>query len=173
VPYEIGSAREGAGAVIRIRVEDGERMWDTYVIDPHRDYMIVRHEWDTIYRQDLGNDKGRMVHEVTDASNATGLWVPMKTHRTLQQFLSKPDKEEHTYVVEAFQRGNVKETDLDVEFPVGTQVVDTMAKASYFVEPGGKKKQGMYYDPATGQVFGPGARASSGPSSAPTTRPAQ
>src|SRR5258708_30524543 len=99
-------------------------------MDADRDYMIRRYEWRGTFKA----DKGYMTHDVVHASNQTGLWVPMQTRRIYVLLESKNLRNDDKYEVEDFRRNSVVEKDVKVDFPVGTEVVDTVRKQTYVVE---------------------------------------
>jgi len=169
-PFVVDATADGGTVLIRLRVETVPNAWDTYSVEPNRDYMIVRHEWEGIYSK--LNDKGHMVHRVIEASRESGLWVPTKTEEIYMLRESNGRKATYVYSVETFKRGVVQITDLALEFPVGTTVLDTIQKTRYEVEEGGRVRRGEYYDSLIGQVFGPDGRILKRPTTRPSTRPA-
>jgi hypothetical protein len=164
-PYEIKTSGAERSPLIEVSITAGPDHIDTYVVDPTRDYMLVQYRIDHV-RQPSRKPSIRV--EVTNASKDSGLWVPMEANHVA----TLPSKGARTYRVDRFSRGSVQPSELQVEFLVGTRVLDTIAKSTYVVQHGGNLRRSDYYDPGTGQVFGPDGRIVAGPTTNPTSGPA-
>ncbi|MCY2952423.1 MAG: hypothetical protein NTU53_10650 [Planctomycetota bacterium] len=107
------------------------RLW----LDPNRSFMTVRAEH--VYGGAKEFMKGTL--EVVTSEQVDGLWVPKKVIRQTGTYASQ-EWGETTIDVEQFSVGKVTDSDVDVVFPVGSHIVDTVQNISYVVLLDGKYK---------------------------------
>ena len=91
---------------------------------------------------------------VEKAIQVDGFWVPKKVFRRTGTSVSD-GQGENTYEVSVFSRNTVTDDDFKIEFPPGTEVVDTIAKVAYRVLPGGGIKMLPLVDSDTGELIRP------------------
>lgn len=102
-----------------------------YWFDPHRQFMIIG------YRQVFGDNLGSAIIEVEESIKQDGIWLPARAiRRSRTDATSKFN--EMAYELLRFSVGGVTPRDVDVQFPVGTGVVDRILNISYRVLPNGK-----------------------------------
>jgi len=131
---EITEADVRGVRALSVLVRQGE--WRRWLwLDPKHSFMTVRAEH--IYGEKKEFMKGTL--EVLTSEQVDGLWVPKKAIRQSGTYADQ-EQTEITYDVEQFSVGKVTDSDVDVVFPVGSHVVDTVQNISYVVLSDGKYK---------------------------------
>lgn len=116
---------------IRLTVSEDNREHKLW-LDPDRGYLIMRHEY-YIHQSSVWD---RSSEEVLKAEQVDGIWVPKLAVRRVESS-GYPEWSEITYDVKSFSIGNVTDRDVEVTFPTGSRVVDTVNHIAYFIQPGG------------------------------------
>jgi len=131
---EITEADVRGVRTLSVLVRQGE--WRRWLwLDPKHGFMTVRAEH--VYGETKEFMKGTL--EVVTSEQVDGLWVPKKAIRQSGTYAGQ-ERTETTIDVEQFSVGKVTDSDVDVIFPVGSHVVDTVQNISYVVLPDGKYK---------------------------------
>lgn len=123
-----------------------------YWLDPDRGFMPCRREYKYVDHSMLSNYE---FTEVKEAKQIDGFWVPMKAFRRSETVVSRAETE-LTYAVDEFKLGVVKEEQVRVDLPPGTEVLDTIKKKAYRVLPDGQTELLPLYDEATRTLLRPG-----------------
>ncbi|HZL35676.1 MAG TPA: hypothetical protein VFC78_10230 [Tepidisphaeraceae bacterium] len=127
---------------LRLEVHEGCERW-TFWLDPNRGYIIARFEYYCDIKPGVYNKKW---DEILESRQIGGVWVPLKAIER-RGVSGIPVETEIAYDVQTFTIGSVSASDVDITFPVGSQVVDTVQNISYFVLPNGKFKLKSLADP--------------------------
>jgi len=148
-PIETTGFEEDGKSLLSFKVSDGGWSYE-WVLDSSRDYMPVRAEvW---YRKD--DNYNSDVMSVTEAMEVDGFWVPRKVLRTTGTSISD-GQGKNTYEISSFTRNTVTDDDLKIEFPPGTEVVDSVKMIAYRILADGRFETLRLYNPATGEVSNP------------------
>jgi hypothetical protein len=127
---EATKALNGTTTLMRVVIQD--QRWRREIwLDPARGFMIVR--FVNVY----GKDYMKGTLEVIDTQQIAGVWVPKKAIGTSGTYHDK-EVTEVTHEVKDFAIGTLKEHDLDIDFPVGTRVFDSINNVAYVVGADGK-----------------------------------
>jgi hypothetical protein len=116
------------------------RLW----LDPKRDYLHVKYTY-----HDGGNWE---THTVTGFQEVGGLCVPKMLVCRSGTTAVPGIETEYKYVVTKFERGVVQDDELELPFPPGTEVVDSIRHVAYDIMPDGGPRYKELYNPATGKV---------------------
>jgi hypothetical protein len=122
---------------IAIRIVDAESPNDvdtrTYWIAPERDFVIMR--WER--RDDYDKAKKLFIYSddwVVDGAEIDGLWMPTFVQGATWTYKVPPQRAGTTDVkIQELRIGKVKEADLQVVFPDGTEVIDDFTQKAYVV----------------------------------------
>jgi hypothetical protein len=122
----------GQAGRLRRRLQRGPN--SHVLVRPARDWLTLgtdyfggtpaHHDWGTF--------------QVTHAARVDGLWLPLAAFHKSGTTAS-PGVGEHEYTVTAARLGAVQEADLDVPFPPGSVVSDTVHHTRYRLEPDGSE----------------------------------
>jgi thiol-disulfide isomerase/thioredoxin len=114
--------------------------------------MTHGNDWDNYEKTEAVNLN---THEVTEAQEVDGLWVP-KHHRTWYRLRNFGDDNNvetiRDHEVTEFTRGGVKPADLLVPFEPGVEVIDAVAEVSYVVKEDGKAEPRPLFVPSLGNA---------------------
>ena len=104
---------------------------DTLWLDPEKNLMVTEMDYETRYP----GGYVRSSHRVIESKLLSGIWVPVKTVRT-GELSGHENKTEWVYDVTGFDLGSVQPSDVEVNFPLNSKVVDTIKHIAYFIRPG-------------------------------------
>ncbi|MBN2584410.1 MAG: hypothetical protein JXL80_15220 [Planctomycetes bacterium] len=149
-PIDVGWVEQEDRQVISVKIPLGDGIHWRYCFDPNRDFMPVLVEFEA--RQ--GNNRDYETTQVTHAKSVDGFWVPMSAICS-SGTTSSAEQTEIVYEVSEFVRGAVKDEDLKIAFPPGTEVVDAIRKLAYRVLPDGRCNMLPFADAETGEVLDP------------------
>ncbi len=146
---DIDVVEENGKSLLMFKVTVGYKYWQWF-LDVDRDYLPIRAE--ILYKVDKNYNSDSSV--VEEAIQVDGFWVPKKVFR--RTGTSAGDGQgENTYQISTFTRNTVTDKDLEIDFPPGTEVVDTIAKTAYRVLPNGSHEMLPLFDSETGKVIEP------------------
>jgi len=173
-PTTVEEARDHNTSLVKFSVTTNGYLHHSYWFDPTRDYMPTRYE---LNHADQTTVYARTEISVDEAKQVDGLWVPFKVSRVTTKGTG-PIGGKFSYEVLAFNRGPVNDSDVDIQFPPGLTVTDTVKQKAYRVDKDGKLEEVEYYDLATGEVKYPKKNATQPSEAAPkntddTTQPAK
>lgn len=117
-------------------------------LDPARGFMPV--QFDQVY----GDKTMEWLMEVLEADQHAGVWFP-RIASGINTGTSDKEIGESKFEVQNFKVGAVRETDLEVVFPIGTSVVDSVRNIGYTMLPDGKFKLTALAVPEAAVVFEP------------------
>jgi hypothetical protein len=105
------------------------------------------------YRYEMGDVQSFGTTEVTEFSQIDGAWVP--SHVVVKS--GHPGKStvegQTVYSIQSFSFDPPDESALAVDFPIGTEVVDEVAKRAYTILAGGATKEQPIFDPKLGVMM--------------------
>jgi len=113
------------------RESDGWSFW----LDPRRDYMISRFE----YRYEQNGAYSARHDEVVVPFQVSGVWVPKEAVHVTETS-SFEERSEFKYSVTSFEIGTVTPADVEIRFPIGTEVTDLVNQVVYTVLPDGRRR---------------------------------
>jgi hypothetical protein len=142
---EVGGRQLVGLRAVRSRDDDGMGGTATYWLDPNRDFMISKYEFD--------NGRTKVDHTVEEAKLVDGVWVPIRVLCNVEN-TGDDWRSEDLYEVSSFKLNCVKDEDVKVVFPIGCEVVDRVLKVAWKVTPNGIEMLPVG-DPRTGEVFDP------------------
>jgi hypothetical protein len=105
----------------------------TFWVSPEKDFMLLR--WESRY--DFPRSaRGYLYTDtwVVEDTEVDGLWMPKVVQSASWSAQTKPDNRgAETLTLQEIQIGKVKEADLQVVFPDGTEVIDDFTQKAYVV----------------------------------------
>ena len=126
------------------------RVW----LDPAKGYMAVGSDCVVIPAKRVIS----VVHRVKESSLISNVWVPMRTVRTIDNVNTEYTTEE-VFTVTSASIGSTTERDVAVDFPVDSEVMDTVNNTAYFVRAGGKFELKPFADTGARVIHQPPERA--------------
>lgn len=148
---QITQSAEAGKPFVAVRLYDGELCYRQIDLDPAYELMPVR----ITYAYEHGKDFNRAISSVTDIKRIDGVWVPMQVVRHISSSASSEYETRTVYSVSNFSIGTVRATDIDIAFPIGTEVVDAVQSTAYKVERSGRVDPMPVFNSHTGKVIYP------------------
>lgn len=119
---------------IKVEVRRGDDQWLIW-LDPSHDHMISRFE----YRYDHESAHSARQTEVLVPFQVNGVWVPKEAVHVTETSAYE-ERSEFKYSVTTFEIGSVAPADVEIRFPVGTEVSDMINQVVYTVLPDGRRR---------------------------------
>jgi hypothetical protein len=116
--------------LLHVHVAQGDWNRDL-TLDATRGFMIVH------IRQDLGMGQMTSLLDVTDTQEIGGVWIPKKAVGTGTTYADR-EVTETDYDLQNFAIGSNSDSDVMIDFPAGTRVIDAVQKIDYDILPDGK-----------------------------------
>jgi len=154
---EVLTVAEDDALLVRVHFTTDQYNHIRFWFDPARDYLPVRFDHRYAQKQEPDFDSYSQSwenHHVTEARQVDGLWVPWRIV-VRSGMGGKTVASEWTYLVTHFTRGTVREADLEVVYPPGTRVVDTIRLEGYVVQADGDREYFPIYDAVRGKILHP------------------
>lgn len=151
IRIDVDTVEQGGKPLLTFKVHVGREKYWEYYLDPARDFVPVRGEY---RRERRGKFVGRASHNVTEAKEIDGFWVPTKVVQRTANVVSEHETQ-WLYEVSDFERGTVTDEDFEITFPPGTEVIDSIVNLAYQLLPGGGVKMLPLADAQTGEMINP------------------
>jgi hypothetical protein len=118
--------------------------------DPNKDFLWRKWRW-TIPDTPAKNSYDGF--DVTRCASLNGFWLPVD----VDAFIAKGRKDENklTCHLTSFSATQPSARDMEVVFPEGTQVMDSIHKQNYLVGVNATKQYREFFDVATGRIIRP------------------
>lgn len=148
----ITEERDGSDACVKLVVKPGgEPLKEIrYVFLPQNDFVIKRRMLRTVGGD--GQPRATDEYAVNDLAQFDGLWMPAKTTVRLS---SGKSRDLRTCELHSLSLTPPTEQDMQVPFPAGTRVMDSVNHQCYVVKPDGGKEFQEFFDAATGKLVSP------------------
>jgi len=151
VPLESPSISDEGHGLMSIKVNTGPISADTFSLDPSHDFAICK-VVHLIKNERLVVDD---TLEVTEWNRVNGVWMPKRALEKLSDSSKQEYRQETAFELVDISIGTVTQSEVKIEFPVGTKVIDSVRRVDYTINVDGSNRLNPFADLQAGVVYNP------------------